>query len=222
MDRDGTIDMVFPTCSSVSRDSGIGTNCQINIAYNQQRPLCQGASLKNKTEICRKPDDLCSGDDNFKFNFDEADLQVLFTGAVCVSSNPTQAFARIELNSLFPSMKSAGLLVYDKTFDPPVSQGIKLGDANLDGFPDLLFILAGNPHGGFLGVGDVADRIPTLAISRSCASGVPGCGQSGKGKRGFAAMTSGFDALSEIKDAATVSFIDMDEDVGFGLAGKPS
>lgn len=38
-DRDGTMDMVFPTCESVSVD-GFGVGCSINIAYNQQRPVC--------------------------------------------------------------------------------------------------------------------------------------------------------------------------------------
>ena len=40
-DRDGTMDMVFTTCSSVSSSTGVGTGCSINIAYNKQLQLCK-------------------------------------------------------------------------------------------------------------------------------------------------------------------------------------
>lgn len=79
IDRDGTIDIVFPTCKSVSK-SGIGTDCAINIAYNKQKPLCtQSAGSLSKVKDCRDPDNLCTSDRDFKFNFDETpDNNVLF------------------------------------------------------------------------------------------------------------------------------------------------
>lgn len=69
-DRDGTLDMVFPTCASVSTSSGIGKDCSINIAYNKQIPLCQATSLPGTR--CRDPQALCSADPNFEFSFDAA------------------------------------------------------------------------------------------------------------------------------------------------------
>lgn len=75
LDRDGTIDMVFSTCASVSRSTGIGQDCAINIAYNQQLPLCASStspSVKNGKRVCRTPEQLCTADPNFSFNFDES------------------------------------------------------------------------------------------------------------------------------------------------------
>jgi hypothetical protein len=73
IDRDGTIDMVFFTCTSVS-SSGIGNNCAINIAYNQQLPLCTSSTLssfKDGERVCRTPEQLCVADPNFSFNLSE-------------------------------------------------------------------------------------------------------------------------------------------------------
>ena len=73
-DRDGTIDMVFTTCSSVSQSTGIGTDCYIHIAYNQQLPLCTPGTRKSMNERgkpCREPDDLCTPDPSFRFDLSE-------------------------------------------------------------------------------------------------------------------------------------------------------
>jgi hypothetical protein len=43
-DRDGAIDLLITTCSSVSRSTGLGTNCALNIAYNAQLPLCASST----------------------------------------------------------------------------------------------------------------------------------------------------------------------------------
>lgn len=72
-DRDGTVDMVFPTCDSVSTSSGLGTNCFINIVYNKQKPLCSSstpAGLAGR-QNCRMPEDLCSSDLSFTFDFSD-------------------------------------------------------------------------------------------------------------------------------------------------------
>jgi len=60
--------MVFPSCSSVDKSTGVGKDCMINIAYNKQLPLCTGTQEKN----CRKPDGLCSRDPNFHFDMTES------------------------------------------------------------------------------------------------------------------------------------------------------
>lgn len=74
-DRDGTIDMVFPTCTS--------QGCAINIAYNQQMPLCtatSGFSLSNtpETRRCRDAENLCVADPDFSFNLSQE-----LTNSVC-------------------------------------------------------------------------------------------------------------------------------------------
>lgn len=60
VDGDGTMDMVFPSCT--------GGQCFIHIVHNDQMPLCALDQLSG----CRLPHNLCTADDAFKFNFDEA------------------------------------------------------------------------------------------------------------------------------------------------------
>ena len=68
-DRDGTIDLVFPTCKSVTSSTGVGNDCSINIAYNKQLPLCSAdAIVQNGAKKCRSPEDLCIADPDFKFD----------------------------------------------------------------------------------------------------------------------------------------------------------
>ena len=82
-DRDGTIDLLITTCTSVSASTGLGTGCALNIAYNKQIPLCASASSaiistapvnssadgKDAKRTCRRPDELCTADPQFKFEF---------------------------------------------------------------------------------------------------------------------------------------------------------
>ncbi|KAF8162813.1 hypothetical protein B0H34DRAFT_295552 [Crassisporium funariophilum] len=188
VDRDGTIDLVFSTCSSVSQSSGLGSDCYINIAYNQQLGLCSSTTdsgLRKGVRVCRRPEDLCIEDPNFKFDLTD--------------SPDNHAFDRFPASSLFPS--SPSLLVLDTSFNPSLPVPIKLGDANLDGFPDLL-IITGSGH----------DRVPNLVYSVPCASGVAGCRKDGSGTRGWHLATQGVETLQAVKDARSVSFLDMDED----------
>ncbi|KAJ7494497.1 hypothetical protein B0H11DRAFT_2004943 [Mycena galericulata] len=186
VDRDGTIDMVFTTCSSVSSSTGVGTDCAINIAYNQQLSLCTStgnSGLKKGVRTCRPPEDLCTADPAFKFDL--------------TTSVDNDAFARIPINSLFPG---SSLVVLDTTQVPPLPISLKLGDANLDGFPDLLVIIAAGQ-----------DHIPKMLFSVPCGSGVVGC-VNGSGKRGWGVPTKGTEILDTVKDARSMSFLDMDED----------
>jgi integrin alpha FG-GAP repeat containing protein 1 len=80
---------------------------------------------------------------------------------------------------------------------------------NQDGFPDLLAIIATGP-------GLRRDHTPYLAYSVSCSKGTPGCGSKGHGRRGWSVLKKGAEALSAVKDARSIAFLDMDEDVSFG------
>ncbi|KAF5324887.1 hypothetical protein D9611_004159 [Ephemerocybe angulata] len=188
VDRDGTIDLIFSTCASVSQLTGIGSDCYINVAYNHQLSLCKSTTdsgLKKGVRVCRPPDDLCTADPDFKFDLRES------------SDNPY--FVRFPVSSFLP--KDASLLVLDTSHSPPLPIPLKLGDANLDGFPDILLISA---------TGKV--RTPKLLWSVPCASGVPGCAADGSGTRGWKVATKDVETLDAITDARSVSFLDMDED----------
>ena len=81
---------------------------------------------------------------------------------------------------------------------------IKLGDANLDGFPDLLLIVF-NPS-------DLS-QTPKLLFSEACTKGLGGCDKNGEGRRGFRLVTNGAEPLEAVQDARGVSFLDIDDDV---------
>ena len=206
-DRDGTIDMIFPTCSYVSSD-GVGEDCYINIAFNQQLNLCSSTSepgINRGVRTCRSPQDLCTADPNFRFDFYDSSkpgvCTFLWVVDADVKTHIFQSFIRFPLKSLFSEPRS--LLVYDTSFQPPVPLPLKLGDANLDGFPDILMITVSG-----------RERIPTLLYSTPCSTGVAGCSPDGRGRHGWTIATKNARALSEIKDARSVSFLDVDEDVG--------
>ncbi|KAF7352408.1 T-cell immunomodulatory protein [Mycena venus] len=186
VDRDGTIDMVFITCSSISTSTGVGSDCVINIAYNKQLPLCTtsvDSGVKKGVRTCRPPEDLCTADPTFTFDLtDSAD---------------NEAYVRMPINSLFPG---SSLVVLDTTPVPALPISLKLGDANLDGFPDMLVIIASGQ-----------DHVPKMLFSVPCGAGVSGC-RSGHGKRGWSVATKGTETLDAVKDARSVSFLDMDED----------
>lgn len=88
------------------------------------------------------------------------------------------------------------LHVLDTSFSPAQPILPRPGDANLDGFPDLLLITEGHVR---------------LLLSVPCARGVPGCSVVGA-RRGWREMRKGVDALSSITDARVAVFVDLDED----------
>lgn len=68
------MDIVFTTCSSVSSVTGLGKDCSINIAFNQQLPLCSSSTeqeTKKGVKVCRQPDNLCTADPSFKFDLSD-------------------------------------------------------------------------------------------------------------------------------------------------------
>jgi len=196
--------MMFTTCKNVN-SKGIGSDCFINIVYNQQLGLCSSSTeseVKNGVRVCRQPNNLCTPDDHFKFDFrDSPDNNVCGLDLHCDPLIPLQAYSRFAVSSLFP--ENASLLVSDITYDPSIPLSVQLGDANLDGFLDFLAISAS---------GD--DRIPHLVYSVPCAPGVVGCNPSdGSGRRGWRVANIGTTSLENVKDARGVTFLDMDEDV---------
>ncbi|KAI9462517.1 hypothetical protein F5148DRAFT_1213282 [Russula earlei] len=182
MDRDGTIDLLITTCTSVSQSTGLGTNCALNIAYNKQLPLCASSSSfpfpsdPAVAKPCRGPATLCVADPHFSFSF----------------SGPN--YVSVPISDLVQG--DAKLHVLDTSFSPAQPILPRPGDANLDGFPDLLLIADGRVH---------------LLISSPCARGVPGCAAPGA-RRGWLEMRKGVDPLASITDARVAVFVDLDED----------
>lgn len=105
----------------------------------------------------------------------------------------------------------------DTSFTPPIPLPLRIGDTNLDGFPDLLPIMASNPRGSQLAISGDADTTPVLLESIKCTKNTPGCsnGAGDAGRRTFKVLRKDAADLSGIKDARGVAFLDMDEDVRF-------
>lgn len=113
------------------------------------------------------------------------------------------------------------------THDTPVYMPLKVGDYNQNGFPDLLLLLVNStakpgPGGLFGGARGQGVQVKLLE-SKSCRKNMKGCENKVIAKRRtFEVVTGkGMEALDEIWDARSVSWLDIDEDVSVGrrLAG---
>ena len=96
------------------------SKCQLQISFNRQMPLC-ASSLTSSQENCRQFSSLCSPDNSF----------ALFTAADLLN---------VDLNTI-----TSGFI---STFSSS-SYGVKyavprIGDINLDGYPDLLIVGSGS------------------------------------------------------------------------------
>lgn len=84
-DRNGAMDIIFAQCKSAKVSTGRGSDCSINVVYNQQAGLCSGATSQyerlvtydhvkgQKQELhlkCRGTAQLCTADSAFDFDFD--------------------------------------------------------------------------------------------------------------------------------------------------------
>lgn len=87
---------------------------------------------------------------------------------------------------------------------------LRVGDIDLDGFPDLVPIV----------VHKAGSKTPHVLISHPCSSGVDGCSSSSG--RTFSVVTKDTHALEKISDAVGVAFLDIDEDVSLYNAERLS
>lgn len=103
----------------------------------------------------------------------------------------------------------AGLLFSDTTYNPPLPVALKIGDADLDGFPDILAIVSHLSQYRM-------DNKPWMLRSIPC-DGKPlsDNGRCARGRRTFELVTHHVEALATINDARGVAFLDMDEDVSW-------
>lgn len=163
--------------------------------------------------MCRAPEELCIADPNFTFDLNgrpgndvrgrEVQDRAILT--------PLQAFVRVSLKDLVPTSDGTTpqLLVLDTTYDPPLPVPLKVGDLNLDGFVDIVPIIATPSAGDRYKL----VRTPKILGSVACRKGVAGCGLDGKGRRGWSVLGRDNNVLEELQDVRGVVLVDVDEDV---------
>ncbi|KAL9936040.1 hypothetical protein V8E36_004882 [Tilletia maclaganii] len=229
MDRDGTIDVIFPSCESGSKGE-----CHINIAYNRQIPLCvpekdgllgglghgggqrvievpdgsppsPGSGPAGRT--CRQPGELCTADPSFKFNF-STDV-----------SNPD--FLRLPVSELLrshldtQSSDRPRILLADPHSGSSSSSGgvplpLHLGDFNKDGYPDILLLTSGS---GLLQRSSASgSRVSTADEGRVWLLQNVRAFEAKRAVRTFAVVEEGAETLRDVRDARSASWIDVDED----------
>ncbi len=124
VDMDGTIDIVIPQCyplNTCSEDSAI------HIISNKQIPMC--ASQINPGSSCRRQQDLCVADPNFKLGNISDPLDPHHTIV------PTSYFLSRGMR-LASHARPADNAPYFALDQPPLT--VRLGDVDLDGYPELL------------------------------------------------------------------------------------
>ncbi|KIS72216.1 uncharacterized protein UMAG_11447 [Mycosarcoma maydis] len=234
IDRDGTIDVIFPTCDRS------GDNCFINVAFNRQVPLCspridgffgggpgygplstgkQGRnasssqasvsdsfSTERKANLeCREAENLCMADDNFRINFSTSKDNV---DLLRVPVEKLTGDSRILLNDMLaPSYLS-------------MPNALHLGDYNKDGYPDLVLItipdqLASGGRNNVRGSGETRVHIlRNLECSKVPTSkkGDLGCRQDQPEARTFIKVAAGANSIEILRDVRSASWLDIDED----------
>lgn len=189
MNRDGAIDLVFATCKRHMPSSGLGEECSINIAYNQQARVCSGESSQYEKDgrlRCRGWGELCQSDPNWGFDFSEK----------------KGTFVSIPLEELFPKQKVQLLLSVPGPQNGHIPLPLRPGDFDVDGFPGLLATVK-------------TEKGTQIKILKNvpCGKGVAGCQGQPKGSRGLiVAEGKGYEALEAITDAEGASWIDLDDD----------
>lgn len=235
VDRDGTIDVIFPTCD------GSGDNCFINIAFNRQIPLCSpridglfgggpgygslsagknvhaqansssASHTKRKAKPqCREAEDLCVADDDFRIDFtiskDNADL-------LRVPLDKLTGDSRILLNdALAPAFLS-------------LPNSLHLGDYNKDGYPDLVVVTIPDrtAKGGRNNVRGTGETRIHILRNLECSKVPPsekaglGCSADRPEKRTFIKVTAGAHAIEMLRDVRSASWVDIDEDGSLDL-----
>lgn len=187
MNRDGAVDLVFATCKRHMPSSGLGEECSLHIAYNQQAPVCSGETSQYEKDgrlRCRGWGELCQSDPNWGFDFSE----------------DHGTFLTVPLEELFPGQDVQ--LMASVAGNSHIPLPLRPGDFDVDGFPDLLVTVK-------------TDRGTQVKILKNvpCGKGVAGCAGQPKGARGLVVgQGKGYEALEAITDAEGASWIDLDDD----------
>ncbi|SPO21234.1 uncharacterized protein UTRI_00711 [Ustilago trichophora] len=239
IDRDGTIDVIFPSCDRN------GDNCFVNVAFNRQVPLCSPkidgifgggpgygslssgkkasnasdsqanasdpSHTKTKSELqCREAEDLCVSDDNFRINFTVSKTN---SDLLRVPIDKLTGDARILLtDSLAPSFLT-------------LPNSLHLGDYNKDGYPDLVLVTipdrtaAGgrnNPRGNGETRVHILRNLECRKVPASEKADL-GCSTDRPEGRTFIKVTAGANSIESLRDVRSASWLDIDEDGSLDL-----
>ncbi|GAA5933073.1 FG-GAP repeat domain-containing protein [Sporobolomyces koalae] len=185
MDRDGTIDMILSVCPNHNNNK----DCSIQIAYNDQIPLCTSTSTAE--EECRDIEDLCVADPNFNFNLTDFP--------------DNGSLTKISVASLFPSHN---LVTSSHSFRGLLPTPPRPGDYNIDGYPDLLLLVSPQARS--------SHRLAKLVKSVPCGEdekeGKCTRAQIDKKRRAYQVEEKGVEELEKFQDVETVSWLDLDDD----------
>jgi len=161
-DKDGNLDFIVPVCYPQPNC----TSSTIKIVFNKQKPMC---SLLSKSKKCRASTALCAADPNFHL------------GDMYNATDPYSNEVQLTAGDRF---------YFDNSMDRPLT--LRVGDFNLDGYPDLLIPVIGKTG---------PSRIELWQNAPSST-----------GRRTFTKVTDGTDDLLQIPNAYAGAFFDLDED----------
>ncbi|KAJ1662166.1 hypothetical protein IW140_006035 [Coemansia sp. RSA 1813] len=160
---------------------------QIYIVYNEQRPLCVGTRKNNSN--CRDYKRICEADPNFLFALKNAqiiDVSKFWAG-----------------ESLLDTVD--GLVGFQ---GPPA---IRLGDTNLDGHPDMVFVTKKSSSGKDNRIRILRSIECSEASSDGKASGCKAAsGTNNIEQRGFTPVKDGVAVLEKLGGAQDVTLLDLD------------
>lgn len=211
IDNDGNIDILVPVFS------GEDTANEIHLYYNAAKQLCRSAY--SDSDNCRAQSALCSADDNFYFDFMKYTLDS--------QEVPTDSANLVVYR--FPTGMIGGHMYnpYSSTLGQsnPATNApfqLRLGDINLDGYPDLLLALTPTPAEAVeYGVAEL-----WLNVAATTSAGTPQahaesvlCASAAEdvGRRVFSSTASGLDTANNLLSAqsgafAGAAFFDLADD----------
>ncbi|CEH13719.1 Predicted membrane protein [Ceraceosorus bombacis] len=225
MDRDGTMDVVFPACDS--------KGCSINIAHNRQMPLCKqeggwfgpgpGGPAKSQSKLQKAAANVGARQSTWSARdasslADPADAssrritcrtpESLCTKDEGFSFDFEVGSANSDITTLpLTAIVPEAFLALDNTLaSPAVPLALSIGDFNKDGFPDLVIVTLPDHNR--------PDHTRVRLLKNvACSSGKSGCPPEGwEASRTFEVVTIGAEVLETLDDVRSATFLDIDED----------
>ncbi|KAL7752601.1 hypothetical protein RI367_002135 [Sorochytrium milnesiophthora] len=191
MNADGTLDAVFPVCDTKS--------CAIHVVHNFQIPLCARHSAFSQisqqqsaldASACRELENLCLPDNNFTLNFDVGQPGHLAFPLKDLSPN----------NPFFVLSRSADTAFHT---DHPVP--LRIGDYNLDGFPDVMAIVS--PSSDNAAASSPASVLLLQSVLCTLSDCTPGLNM-----RSFAVAAQSVSQLTSLSSVLDAAWIDVGDD----------
>ncbi|KAI8895708.1 hypothetical protein BC833DRAFT_600315 [Globomyces pollinis-pini] len=154
-------------------------HCMLHVVYNKQIGICSNSIERN----CRSPTSLCKADPNFSFDMNSPEYHTIFD------------FDTIS--------KGHSILFRDYSFVGTLPSGVRLGDYNNDGFPDMLVtsFLNGSPSSNSV------ELLQSVPCSKDICS--PEAFKSNR--RFFQIVQEAANSFSTIPNHLGGAFIDVDD-----------